>query len=54
MIMISSNFIFSFTGFLRSVLLTMLLALGVLFSTGVTAVEVGKLVIVILFLTSFS
>ena len=39
---------------LRSVLLTILLALGVLFSTAVRAVEVGELVIVILFLTSFS
>ena len=53
--MISSNFIFNFTNFCVTVsFLTKLLTLGILLSTAVRAVVVGKLVILrILFLTSF-
>ena len=56
MIMIGSNFIFSFTNFcvIVSFFWTKLLTLGILFSTAIRAVVVAKLVILgILFLTSF-
>ena len=56
MIIISINFIFSFTTFcvIASFFLTYLLTLGILFSTAVRAVVVAKFVILgILFLTSF-
>ena len=54
MIMISSNFIFSFTNFCVIVnFLTKLLTLRLLFSTAVRALVVAKSVICIWFLTSF-
>ena len=53
--MISSNFIFNFTNFCVIVsLFTILVTLGILFSTAARGVIVAKLVILgILFLTSF-